>query len=1023
MRPLELTLEAFGPFAGSEQIDFTLLGRAPLFLINGPTGAGKTTILDAICFALYGTTTGGEREGAQMRCQYSAPDLLTRVRLRFELGGRRYQITRIPEQLRPKQKGEGMTEQKPRAELYRLGPGGGIEDGVLLVEQKVSEANRHIREITGMNADQFRQVMVLPQGQFRKLLLADSQERERIFESLFQTGLYRQIEERLKQGAAGIRRDYEAGLNQLRGILSSGDVADEAALEEELATATEQLEAARAGHAAANSAWEAAERALTRGRYTADTYARRDAMRERRKQLAARAGAVDAQRAQIELSRAAARLAPLLKQRDEAARELDRTRRALADHSRALAAAQSAAREAREALEAAETQGEQRRELQGEVARLGALTPRAAQLEDARTALQRQETRLATAAGARREAESTLEKRRAEHRELGAAITRLRQQIGELEGTELALHRAREAREQSRRRATARRDVEALDGRVRTAAGEREQRQAALEAESARLVALRRDWHLGQAQILARQLQAGSPCPVCGSEEHPAPATGGAEPPDESALEARESACKTAERELADSERTLASLRGQLEAAREYCASLGEDAGQDPETRDREVVELEASLARREGLERELAEREGRSRDCEGALAAAENRVATEAEREREAGEAVAGDRSRLAEIEEQLPPELRDARALEENLQQKREQLAELEASLTRAREAEARADRALGVARAELASAERREAECAGRADETALDYREALEASPFADDHERERARMDEADQRTLEGEVAAHDRAITETRAALEALERELEGREPEDVAALEAREREARSTRDAAREALDSAAQRRASLTNTREKLARQRERNRALEQQYAVVGTLADVANGQVGAKVSLHRYVLGVLLDDVLAQASLRLLKMTGGRYQLIRKRAPNKGARAAGLDLEVQDDYTGAARPVETLSGGESFMAALALALGLSDVVQSQAGGVALDTLFVDEGFGSLDSQALELAIATLLELQRAGRTVGIISHVSELREQMDVRIDLSAGRRGSRLELVSPAAAARA
>ena len=205
------------------------------------------------------------------------------------------------------------------------------------------------------------------------------------------------------------------------------------------------------------------------------------------------------------------------------------------------------------------------------------------------------------------------------------------------------------------------------------------------------------------------------------------------------------------------------------------------------------------------------------------------------------------------------------------------------------------------------------------------------------------------------------------------------------------------------------------------LTQARVRLDDKKTTLAALDAEYAVVGTLAEVACGSTRTNyVSFHRYVLGVLLDDVLVHASGRLVKMSAGRYQLLRKQQGNKGRQAAGLDLVVHDDYSGQSRPVSTLSGGESFMAALALALGLSDVVQAHTGGVRLETLFVDEGFGSLDAEALELAVATLMDLQRTGRTVGVISHVQELKEQLELRVDILPNKVGSSLRVIAPAAA---
>lgn len=1019
MRPLTLTMQAFGPFAGTERIDFAELGAAPLFLINGPTGAGKTTILDAICYALYGTTTGAEREGAEMRCQYSSPDLLTEVCLRFELGGERYQIARLPDQWRPKQRGEGTTLQKARATLYRLGEDGGTESGTLLVEQKVSDATRYVRELTGLNADQFRQVMVLPQGQFRKLLLADSQEREVIFQSLFQTGVYKQIEERLKLAAAGIRRDYEAGNNKLRGILEAGDVADEEALEAELARVTEQVARLDDDYQARYRQWQQAEQQLTRARQVRETRQRLDKVGRELAALAEREPAIAAQREQLHWAREAARLEPLRRQRDHSAAAAQQTRDEEAAARARLLQAQERLEDCARNLATEESRQTERLALERTQAELEGLRPGAVQLQEVRADL---EQRTAAFEAARREEESAREaqgRARESGEKLGREIETLRERVAAAQGADLDLHRAREALARGRRLQSLHEALAAGRDRLE----EQAQQHLELEREQARqtgaLKALRRDWHLGQARLLARDLETGQPCPVCGSEVHPAPASGEARVPDEAALEAQEARCREAGERAAACERDITALRTEQAGLQREIGELAPADAPAPDLPglEAQVRRLQEQLARRERHQDELATLEARRPAMDAAAHAAEEAVQASVRRLEDIRGGLTAVRARIEQLEAGLPADYREVTVLEAALAQTREQAAALAAAFDRARETHVAADKQLAVSAAALEAAGRRLEGAEREAREVAADYAEALAQSAFESDHALGRAAMPDDGREALQASLDQHERTLTSLRASQRTLQEELEGHREEDVQALEATEREARSARDSALEARQVAAGRAESLGNTRGKLARQREANRALEERYRVVGTLADVASGQGGARISLQRYVLGVLLDDVLAQASQRLLKMSAGRYQLIRKLDPNKGRRAAGLDLEVHDDYTGSARSVATLSGGESFMAALSLALGLSDVVQSQAGGIALDTLFVDEGFGSLDTEALELAINTLLELQRAGRMVGIISHVTELREQMDVRIDLRAGRRGSSLEVVSP------
>ena len=273
MRPIRLTLCAFGPFAAIEEIDFATLGENPLFLINGPTGSGKTTILDGICYALYGKTTGDEREAAQMRCDAAAPDCLTFVELVFSLGKNHWRIRREPEQMRPKGRGEGLTAHQPRAEVYRR-EGDGEES--VVVASKVTEARQAIEALIGLNVDQFRQVMVLPQGEFRNLLLARSADRERVFSHLFQTRVYSRIEAALKEQAAAVRREVEATRNQRSGILQSVDLEDEGQLRSELDEMAAAHTAALKKKKQALKRQQEAHAALLEGRKLAADFARLD---------------------------------------------------------------------------------------------------------------------------------------------------------------------------------------------------------------------------------------------------------------------------------------------------------------------------------------------------------------------------------------------------------------------------------------------------------------------------------------------------------------------------------------------------------------------------------------------------------------------------------------------------------------------------------------------------------------------------------------------------------------------------
>ena len=850
MTPLTLTLQAFGPFARRDTIDFTALGKSPLFLINGPTGAGKSSILDAICFALYGQTTGNERDAGQMRCDQAAPDLLTEVTLTFRLRESTYRVRRVPQQERPKANGEGTTTQAAEAQLWRLTPEG--QEDECLVARKVTDANGQLQQLLGLDARQFRQVMVLPQGKFRELLLAGSKEREEIFAQLFQTQIFQRIEQRLADQAKHIVREVNDHRQRVQGMLAASDVESEAALEAALAALAPDHQTARHDLALAAEQREQAVAAAQSAAALARQFAQHAALVNAKAALLVQQPAVQRAQQQLRQHEQTQALATPFYARQSAQQNATAAQREWAAAEQAIAPRQAAHQQAQETLEAANAQYEQ----------LPALQRQAYALEQSLDQCQ---------------ALATLEKQQ-----------------------------------------------QALTQQVVRARENAQQEQHAIEQEMR--------WHQGQAALLAEQLEGGQPCPVCGSREHPAPASTAQLLVTQEEVKQARSTHERARQAWVSAQQDAQRLEQQAEHVGEQCQKLREQLGDSAS-----LESVNASLA---AVKREMD-------TCERSWKAAQSQAQT----------------AHTAFTQAQT--------------------------TLTQTTQRQAEAQRTLEAAQAE---------------------WQTALQGSPFEDEQAFITARLDTAEQQRLSDDVARFQRELARLEGQLEASAPLLEGKTPPDVAALDAQAGNSKAREEACRQHYQRLSARVDQLTATRQRLAEARNVEAALDEQYKLWGTLSEVANGRTGNRISLQRFVLGVLLDDVLIQASARLVRMSRGRYQLVRREDPSKGNKASGLELDVADTYTGKNRPVATLSGGESFMAALALALGLSDVVQAYAGGIQLDTLFIDEGFGSLDQDALDQAIAMLSELQMSGRMIGIISHVSELKEQMPIRIDVLPSRQGS-------------
>ncbi|MFF3751952.1 AAA family ATPase [Streptomyces sp. NPDC002018] len=991
MRLHRLTVTAFGPFATTQTVDFDALSTAGLFLLHGPTGAGKTSVLDAVCYALYGAVPGARQSpGAPLRSDHASTGTPTEVALELTVAGRRLEITRRPAQQRPKKRAKGLTTEKAQSWLREYDAERAAWRAMSRSHQEIGE---EIGRLLGMSREQFCQVVLLPQGDFARFLRADAEARGKLLGTLFDTRRFAAVEERLAELRRAAEHRVRAGDERLLGVAQriaqasegssapslperkpgdaglAGSVLEWAAIAR--STARERADIAESALTAAESRRTAARRALDDAqeldrlqRRFADTRRRAEALEARRPER-------DRGQAVLERAHKAELVAPALALRDEAERahrsasdEYDRTRALLpADLVEAgaeqLASLERAVRQELGALDAA-----RRAE-----ARSAEITAERAELD--RQARADEET-LQDAAGWLAGWES--ERRALQDRIEAAqeAATRAEQIAGRLEPARQRLDAAR------------RRDrLEAETGEA-----ERRLREAARRANTAHetWLDLRERRLRGMAAELSARLVDGEPCAVCGSAAHPEPAraaAGQVEPAaEEAALTAHQRAAGIRDR----AERDHVALVERHAAAREAAGAAA-------------VTELAAHTT---ALEREYAEAH---RLAAGTHTARE--ALAHAEREHEGRLAARQD------AERRVAARTSRREALD------REQSA-LRAELNRARgDAETVADRAEQLERRArwLAGA----AEAVREADTTALRLKEAdgrLASAAFRAGFDTPQAAaaalLTHADRRELQHRLdgfQAEAAAIADRLAELDA--RDAAARPPADTGAAQAaHDRTERALRDASAAAV-TARDRRAELARL-SRLAESEVRGLGpVRQEYDRVARLAGLTAGTSAdneRRMRLESYVLAARLEQVAAAATVRLQRMSSGRYALVHSDARAGGQRRSGLGLQVIDAWTGSARDTATLSGGETFFASLALALGLADVVTDEAGGVRLDTLFIDEGFGSLDDQTLDEVLDVLDALRERDRSVGIVSHVADLRRRIPTQLEIVKERHGS-------------
>jgi exonuclease SbcC len=1020
VRPIKLTVRAFGPYATEQVFDFAHLNGRSFFLIHGPTGAGKTSVLDAICFALYGQASGS-RGPREMRSDHAEPATVTEVVFDFAIGAERYRVKRWPEQERPAKRSKELklvTAQQD-ATIWRRTDATEEDDEGTVLADGWRETNEQVERLMGFRCEQFRQVVMLPQGKFQELLVAKSDARQAILETLFQVEAYGRIEYALKDSASGLRQQRERAQQRRAEVLQGLGVAAVGELEQQRATVENDVTALRVAAEPLREARRVAQANLAAGRQTAQKLA--DHERAKADLRAREARAEEFAKKQDAHARAckAAALAELeavVLQRKREANEAE-ARRVAAERSSKDAAT---ARDRADAVLAAETAKQpQREEAEAAVRKLGELSARVREIDAAWKAS------LASTAAHKKLAEqrdATERSLKSLREQLAAAAARLKTcEEREQRKTTLAEQfKSAEASIQHREKledvqlnlANAEKGLRAAETRAERAAQLQKLNKKALdEAQSA--------WDRGQAALLAHHLVDGQACPVCGSSSHPAPASSHGPLPSQQHLEAARRALDEADKALSIERAEVAERQAQVAAfrsAREQLQDvLGLSIGMDlPALRARRQELHEALLAAEQaGLEAASEKlKVAKLTQDEAALATklAEAEAALQA-----AAAKMHADRATAEALQQGVPEKLRSAEQLAAEQAAAATRLKLLAESFataqTSAQESAVAHARATEVLRAAVEA--ERVAKDAHESQRSTLQQR-ALEAG-FADGAAYKAAKLAEAQIAALDEEIRAYHVGLGAARVRLDETAAAAKDLVLPDLPALESA---AAIAEKAVEENVAHERVLAAKLAQLDATLARLRELDAelaTLDARHAVIGQIANVANGRNPYNMTFQRYVLGVFLDEVLYAASQRLRIMSRGRFLLRRVREAAGGRSAGGLDLEVEDTYTSTARPVSTLSGGESFLASLALALGLADVVQGYAGGIRLETIFVDEGFGTLDPEALDLAIRALRDLQQGGRLVGIISHVTELKEWIDARLEITRDRRGSSARFV--------
>ncbi|EAF4815740.1 SbcC/MukB-like Walker B domain-containing protein [Listeria monocytogenes] len=1020
MRPIKLTMQAFGAYAKKEVIDFEKLGTEQIFVISGKTGAGKSTIFDAISFAIFGKANTFDRESFSMRSHFATDKEITEVTLAFRLKDKIYQISRIPQQEIAKQRGNGTTTSPQKAELYEL-----IGDEMKLLASSVRDVNTKMEELIQLNVDQFRQILMIPQGEFRELLVSDSKEKEVILQRLAHTVYYEKVENLLweKQKQAEIlvvearKKVAELAELSLPSVEVSGKTTSEISVLQAEAIQSEQMiltELENKLSIIRKQTSEAVEKVTLAKEQLLD-WQNLDKYTEEIATLEIEKDFYQA----IEVRLEAAKRASNLRSQDalcirlkEQLETAEQTEKQVAFEAEEVKVQFSHVKKQKEALAEKEAELEINKRT---LFQLEEMEPKILELE--MISIQKRRAELEW-----KEATTLLEEIVNSEQKIIAELQSVESRLVEINQAELTYLEVINKRttveaiiEKEQELVSKQMKMVAWDSEKQT----EEQKLVQLLAEKAEIettieqeeTKLQKE----QAATIAAHLHDGEACPVCGSDSHPALAKFG-ETANLETLEVAKGKLHEKLLAITTTEKTISQLEWQLNewagikelSLTEVQQTLTENI-QLANNLAEQIAQLQAKVAQKETIQATLESLNNKQNET----ITEKNKVALEVEKLHQQVQMVSG---KLSYLEQSIPTEFRDKVVFESK---KKELSEKIEAHIKQVNQVDAlfrQTEKETTRLESTLQSAQKTTVDAKEALQVQREIFKEAMKQNDFLSYDAYKQAFMSAEEQKIQEEKVADYERKCHLAVSRQADLKEKLQNKQKPNIEQLEFIMKEKQLELSQSEE---NTMKQREFVTKRKELVENYQNSIQTVEQaeeNYADIGLLADAARGKNARRLTFERYILAMFLDTIIHRANHRLSKMTSGRFELQRKMEKAKGNVQSGLELEVFDEYTGLTRHVKTLSGGESFKTSLALALSLAEVVQEMAGGISLETMFIDEGFGTLDPESLEAAVECLLETQENGRLVGIISHVPELKERISARLEVTATNHGSTTKFIT-------
>lgn len=918
MRPLKITMSAFGPYAGEVTLNMQKLGKSGIYLITGDTGAGKTTIFDAISYALYGEASGNYRENTTLRSKYASADTPTFVELEFEYNNEIYKINRNPEYPRPNKRGEGFTKQSANAELV-------MPDGSVIT--KIKEVSAKVEEIIGINKNQFSQIAMIAQGDFRKLLNCETNERSKIFRKIFKTEPYHNIEIKLSSLFNELKRNREkekSGIEQYINQLKCN----------ENDTLSLELERAKSGDVLIEDVIKLAGEIINKDtlEYT-KTQKNIESINEEIEKINSNIKLYENQEA---------------------------TKKAYAKASSKLEELKTKRNECEKAYKSAEAQRERLDDLTRKINLINSKMPKYDELKSLENSINER-------AQSFEKSNNSLKQKQQEITLLEKEIDEKSKALEEVKGADLLVQKLTVQKEEIKKKAEALKELKTEIDRCKTEQKNLKNAQSFAKSALDEYGALENEYNQiyiaffnEQAGIIADELKDGEPCPVCGSTSHPNLARKSENAPSQADVESAQNLVKKAQEKANKARDTASALKSKFD---EIAANVKSAAKKLFGTDDNVFDDYNSNI---NALKKEY--------DCILALLKTANEKL-----------------NLYKKLDKEIPKIQEKQKSLSDEISTLNTQKASDEAFISENTKRVTSIKSELDFESADLAKDKLKEYT------NLSSDIKNAIEKSK--NDFDDIKSKYD-----TQKGTKASLENALKEFKEI--------------DLASLNEKYLKLNEYKKDVDETAKSLYSRIESNKLLVDDISEKRDILKGYDDKFVWLKALSETANGDISGKekITLETFVQMTYFDSIIRKANIRLLTMSDGQYELVRRSDAETLKKNEGLALDVIDHFNGSSRSVSTLSGGESFMASLCLALGLSDEIQSSNGGIKLDTMFVDEGFGSLDGEALDRALSALTSLSRGNRLVGIISHVDALRDRIDNKIVITKDRTiGSNAQII--------